>query len=112
MRTQSRKTGRVPVTEIELRRFNGLGFAQTNGSRSGIRTFVFTTTDFTADTRAGESVYRIDVDHNAETQSYFWTLFKADNSGAVNLFDWAQERNTLRLWFHANTLDITVMMIF
>ena len=113
MRLQQRKTGAVTVTELEKRRFfNQVGYSQTTASKSGIETYSYTTSDYTADTRDGESVYRIDVEHNRETRSYLWTLFKDENSGAVNLFDWAQEDNTLRLWFHADTLDITVMLIF
>jgi hypothetical protein len=111
MRSQQRKTGKVTVTELELRKQGGTN----NYSRSptgGVRPYKYTTSDYTADTRGGESCYRIDVEHNRRTQAYVWTVYKDDNSAAIIPFDCAQEEDILRLWFLGNTLDITVNIAF
>jgi len=58
------------------------------------------------------SCYRIDVEHNRNTQAYTWTVYKDEDSTGVNILDWAQEDDVLRLWFTGNTLDITVNIAF
>jgi hypothetical protein len=108
MRVTRRMKGRVTLTRQEHRKRTGAGTTYVNNPGGNVRQFVFDTSDFTSETVHGETAYRIDVDHNLFRTAYIWQCFKSDNNAAVIPFDWHQGEQTLKLWFHSDTLNITV----
>ena len=111
MRQTRRMKGRVTVTRQEQRKRTGAGSNYVLNTGGGVRQFVFTTSDFTSETVHGETAYRLDANHGLLRTAYIWQCFKSDNNAAVIPFDWHQGESILKLWFHSDTLNITVNIV-
>ena len=104
-RTANRRTGRVAVTQQQLRRgTSGAGASAIPGDMRELQRFPFTTADFVAD----GSLFTLTCTHGLAEQNYIYQIFEPDDGSELIPDKIWRGNNDFIIWFKSDSKNVTV----